>query len=67
MYFRVTLKIKGPKLCCCFIWIVFIKLNFTVAFLLTRKTCDGRFIGKMGRWGILRNGGYPSNRGMILK
>ena len=28
---------KKPTLCCCFTWIVFIELNFTVAFLLIRK------------------------------
>ena len=34
---RVNLKIKKPTLCCCFTWIVFIELTFTVAFLLIRK------------------------------
>ena len=48
---------KKPTLCCCFTWIVFIELNFTVAFLLIRKTWDGRFAGKVWGWGILRNGG----------
>ena len=45
---RVNLKIKKPTLCCCFTWIVFIELNFTVAFLLIRK------LGMMDlpvRWG----------------
>ena len=41
----------------------FIELNFTVAFLLIRKTWDDRFTVKVGEWGILRNGG----RGLILK
>ena len=55
MYFRVNLKIK-PMLCCCFPWIAFIKLNFTVAFLLIRKTWDEEFAGKAGmgdfkKWG----------------
>ena len=36
---------------------VFIELNFTVAFLLIRKTRDGQFTGKVRGWGILRNGG----------
>ena len=56
-------------LCCCFTWIVFIKLNSTVVFLLIRKTWDDRFTGKMGGWGILRNGGWdPSNgAGLMLK
>ena len=36
---------KKPTLCCCFVWIVFIEINFTVAFLLIRKTWDGRFVG----------------------
>ena len=51
MYFRVNLRMKKPMLCCCFIWIVFIELNFTVPFL------DDRFAGKVGgmedfkKWG----------------
>ena len=67
MYFRVNLKMKKPTLCCCFTWIVFIELNFTVAFLLIRKTWYDRFTGKVERWGILRNEGDPSTKGMILK
>ena len=47
MYFTMMLKIKKPTLCC-FIWIVFTELNFTVAFLLTRKTWDDRFASKIG-------------------
>ena len=47
MHFRVNLKMKKQTLCCCFTWIVFIKLNFTVAFLLIKKTWDGRFIGNI--------------------
>ena len=43
--FRVNLKMKKPTLCCCFTWVVFIELNFAVAFLLIRKTWDGRFVG----------------------
>ena len=46
MYFRVKLKMKKPTLCCCFTWIVFIELNFTVAFLLIRKIWDDQFAGK---------------------
>ena len=63
MYFRVKFKMKKPTLCCCFKWIVFIELNFTVAFLLIRKTWDDRFVGKVGGmrdfkiWGILVIGG----------
>ena len=62
MYFRVNLKMKNLTLCYCFTWTVFIELNFTVAFLLKTKTL-------LVRWGlgILRNGGDPSNGGMILK
>ena len=56
MYFRVNMKMKKLRSCCCFTWIVFIKLNFAVALLLIRKT-----------WRILRNGGDPCNGGMILK
>ena len=44
----------------CFTWIVVFEFNFTVTFLLIRKTWDDRFAGKVG--GILRNGG-----GVILK
>ena len=57
MYFRVNLKMKKPVLWCCFTWIVLIELNFTVAFLLKRKTWDDRFAGKVGGWVILRNRG----------
>ena len=56
MYFRVNLKMKKPTLCCCFTWIVFIELNFTVAFLLIRKTWDDGFASQVGEWRILRNG-----------
>ena len=49
MYFRVNLKMEKPTLCCCFTWIVFIELNFTVVFLLLR---DDRFTGKVGGWVI---------------
>ena len=41
----MNLKMKEPTLCCCFTWVVFIELNFAVAFLLMRKTRDGRFVG----------------------
>ena len=58
---------KKPTLCCCFTWIVFIELNFTVAFLLIRKSWDDRFAGKVGGvdggWGILRNGGNDFEMG----
>ena len=50
MYFiniNIACTLK-PTLCCCFTWIVFIELNFTVAFLLIRKTWDDRFAGKVG-------------------
>ena len=64
MYFIVNLKMEKPMLCCCFIWIVFIELNFTVAFLLIRKTWDDQFTGKVGGWGIWRNGvGDPIDEG----
>ena len=43
---RVNLKMKKPIFCCCFAWIVFIELNFTVACQLTRKTWDDRFVSK---------------------
>ena len=48
MYFRVNLNMKNPTSCCCFTWIVFIELNFKVAFLLIRKTWNGRLTGKVG-------------------
>ena len=41
---------KKPTLCCCFTWIVFIELNFTVEFLLISKTWDNKFAGEVG-WG----------------
>ena len=34
---------KWKNQCRCFTWIAFIELNFTVTFLLTRKTWDDRF------------------------
>ena len=52
MYFRVNLKMEKPTLYCCFTCIVFIELNFTVAFLLLRKTWDDRFAGKVGGGGM---------------
>ena len=67
MYFRVSLKMKKSLLCHCFTWIVFIELNFTVAFLLLRKTWGDIFPGKVKGWRILKNGGDPSNGEMILK
>ena len=57
MYFTVNLKMEKPMLCCCFTWIVFIELNFTVAFLLIRKPSNDRFPGKVVGWEILRNEG----------
>ena len=47
MYLRVNLKMKKPTSCYCFIWIAFIELNFTVAFLLISQTWDGRFVGNI--------------------
>ena len=41
MYFCMNLKMKKLMLHCCFTWIVFIELNFTV-----------RFAYKVGGWGI---------------
>ena len=67
IYFRVNLKMKKPTLCCRFTWIVFIKLNFTVALSLIRKTWMTDLPVRWGGWGILRNWGGPSNGGMILK
>ena len=61
MYFRVNLKMKKPTLCCCFTWIVFIEINFTVAVGMTDLPV------RWGGSGILRNGGDPSNGGMIWK
>ena len=48
MNFGVNLKMKKPTLCCCFTWIVFIELNYTVGFLLIKKTWEDRFVGKVG-------------------
>ena len=50
MYFRVNLKMKKPNLYYCFTWIVFLELNFTVAFLLIRKTWDDIFADKVKGW-----------------
>ena len=56
MYFRVNLRMKKPTFCCCFTWIVFIELNFTVAILLIKKTWDDGIANKVGGRGLLRNG-----------
>ena len=48
---------KKPTLCCCFAWIVFIELNFTVAFLLIRETWEDRFSSEAKGWQILKNEG----------
>ena len=61
MYFRVNFKRKKPTFCSLLTWIIFIELNFTVAFQLIRITLDDQFVGGVG--GI----GDPSNGGMILK
>ena len=55
LHFRLNLKIKKSTLCCCFTWIVFIELNSPVAFLLIKENLRW-FAGKVGGWGILRNG-----------
>ena len=47
MYFRMNFKVEKPTLCCCLTWVVFIELNFTVAFMSVRKTQDGQFVGKV--------------------
>ena len=47
MYFTVNLKMKKPTLCCYFPWILLIELNFTVEFLVIRKTWDDPFAGKV--------------------
>ena len=52
MYFRVNSKMKKLTLCCYFPWIVFIRLNFTVASLFIRKTWDDRFAGQVGGGGM---------------
>ena len=63
MYFRVNLKMKKPMSSCCFRWILFIELNFTVTFLLIRKTWDEQFASKVWRMGDFKKWG----RGMIFE
>ena len=48
MYFRVNLEMKMPPLRSCFTWLVFIELNFTIAFLLIRKTWDAGMLVRQG-------------------
>ena len=60
MHFRTNFKMEKPTLCYCFTWIVFIELDFTVAFLLIRKTWDDQFakkVGMGGGGGGVKNGG----------
>ena len=52
MNFRVNLKMKKQTLWCCFTWIVFIELNFTIAFLLLRKTWNDGLAVKVGDGGF---------------
>ena len=47
MCFEVNFKMKKPTLSCCFKWILFIELDFTVAFLLINNTCDDWFAGNI--------------------
>ena len=56
MYFRVNLKMKKSTLCC-FAWIVFIELNFTVVFLLISKIRDYQFSSKVGD-GVMKTWDY---------
>ena len=51
---------KKPPLRCCFTWIAFIELDFTVTFMLIRKTWDDRFSGKVGE------GGFQEIRGILV-
>ena len=69
MHFRVNLKMK-KQTCCCFTWIVFIKLNFTVAFLLIKKTWDGEESTvcrqeRLGQFADLR-GNLTKKRGVVF-
>ena len=66
MYFRVNLKMKKSTLCC-FAWIVFIELNFTVALLLIRKLGITNLPVRWGDGGFKEMGwGDTSNRGSKL-
>ena len=57
---------KKPTFCFCFVWIVFIKLNFTFAFLLIWKTWNDQFFDKVADGGF-KKWGNASNGRMILK
>ena len=48
---------KKPTLCCYFTKILFIELNFKVAFLLIRIAWDDWFAGKVGEMGLGGGGG----------
>ena len=68
MYFRVNLKMEKPTLFCCFTCIVFIELNFTVAFLLIRKIWNDPFADKLGGIGDFKKcRGDPINGGNGFK
>ena len=47
MYCRVNLKMKKLTLCCCFTWIVSIKLNFS-CIPVNKENLGGGFAGKIG-------------------
>ena len=58
--FRENLKKEKPT------WIVFIELNFTVALLLTKKTWDDRFAGKVGGMGHFKKWADDFEKGREL-
>ena len=64
MYFGVNLKMEKPMLWCSFTWIVFIELNFIVAFLLIRKTWWG--MGNFKKWGDPSNGVEDFEMGGVI-
>ena len=66
MYFRVNLNMKKPTLCCYFTKILFIELNFKVAFLLIRIAWDDWFAGKVGEMGLGGGGGGEEMGGEFL-
>ena len=57
---------KKPTLCCYFTKILFIELNFKVAFLLIRIAWDDWFAGKVGEMGLGGGGGGEEMGGEFL-
>ena len=58
---------KKPTLCCYFTKILFIELNFKVAFLLIRIAWDDWFAGKVGEMGLGGGGEEMGGEFLVMR